>query len=156
MSFCNGASIFLWDERRFEISGTVIDANLNPGITTTMKTYISYSLNELLGFNSVGWDSDDTQMIREILMIVYHSFASWILWWLQESYSDRKTLLIRRSCNINATSISIAIGWFSNTQKYIDKRIDLPIRFGSMELHEYPLLAESWTLKKYRNWKNTD
>lgn len=50
----NGIS-FLFDEIRYEIGGVVIDRVRNPGITSTMKSYVSYNTNESLRLQNAAW-----------------------------------------------------------------------------------------------------
>ncbi|XP_071054930.1 uncharacterized protein [Onthophagus taurus] len=51
----NNAFLFLFDEIRYEINGVEIDRNIKPGITSTIKGYISYSDNESKALQSAGW-----------------------------------------------------------------------------------------------------
>lgn len=51
----NNGVMHLFDEIRYEIGGKVIDRVRNPGMTTTMKGYISYNSNESLRLQNAGW-----------------------------------------------------------------------------------------------------
>lgn len=51
----NNGVMHLFEEIRYEIGGKVIDRVRNPGITTTMKGYISYNSNESRRLQNAGW-----------------------------------------------------------------------------------------------------
>lgn len=53
--FVNNGVLHLFDEIRYEIGGKVIDRVRNPGIATTLKSYVSYNLNESLRLQNAGW-----------------------------------------------------------------------------------------------------
>lgn len=53
--FVNNGVLHLFDEIRYEIGGKVIDRVRNPGITTTMKGYVSYNINESRRLQNAGW-----------------------------------------------------------------------------------------------------
>lgn len=58
----NNAYAFLFEQIRFEINGVEIDRCVKPGITTTMKSYVSYSDNESKTMQLAGWSPfKDTQ-----------------------------------------------------------------------------------------------
>lgn len=51
----NNAYAFLFDNIRYELNGVEIDRCLKPGITSTMKTYISSNTNESRALEMAGW-----------------------------------------------------------------------------------------------------
>nr|XP_022902363.1 uncharacterized protein LOC111415086 [Onthophagus taurus] len=51
----NNAYLFLFDEIRYEINGVEIDRCIKPGVTSTIKGYISYTDNESKSLQSAGW-----------------------------------------------------------------------------------------------------
>lgn len=53
--FINNGILHLFDEIRYEIGGVTVDRIRNPGITTTMKNYISHSMNESILLQNAGW-----------------------------------------------------------------------------------------------------
>lgn len=51
----NNAYAFLFDLIRYEIGGVEVDRCTNPGITTAMKAYASFSESESRGLETAGW-----------------------------------------------------------------------------------------------------
>lgn len=51
----NNAFAFLFDEIRYEINGVEIDRVRNVGITSTMKGYLTHSMNDKNIFKNCGW-----------------------------------------------------------------------------------------------------
>lgn len=47
--FTNNAFAYLFDELRYEVNGQVVDRIRNPGVTTTIKSYVSSSEGDLKG-----------------------------------------------------------------------------------------------------------
>lgn len=92
-----------------EIDGTVIDRNQNPGVTSTMKTYISYSHNELLCLNNAGCDPvlrDNKRyfsvcMVLPLLLDFCEHFTKVIV------YTKLEQVLIRSRSNMNDALSSI-------------------------------------------------
>lgn len=59
IGFVNNGIAHLFDEIRYELGGVVIDRVRNPGITTTMKGYASFSQAESNALQNAGWDYTD-------------------------------------------------------------------------------------------------
>lgn len=53
--FVNNGLLHLFSEIRYEMNGVVIDSITNPGITTTMKGFLSFTLNEGRKHQNAGW-----------------------------------------------------------------------------------------------------
>lgn len=51
----NNAYAFLFEQIRYEINGVEVDRCNNPGITSAMKAYVSYSDNESKALQMAGW-----------------------------------------------------------------------------------------------------
>ncbi|KAK9754558.1 hypothetical protein QE152_g1125 [Popillia japonica] len=51
----NNAYAFLFEQIRYELNGVEIDRCIKPGITTTMKSYISLNDNESRSLEMAGW-----------------------------------------------------------------------------------------------------
>lgn len=170
LDFINGGVFFLWDEIRYELAGTVIDRNRNPGITSTMKTYVSYSHNEMLHLNNAGWDPSGTPVKTDEKGHFNVCIPLRLIFGFCEDHkrvivnTRQELVLIRSSSDVNATHSSKAeerpkviinkIIWkmphvsLSDTQKlkflqYIETGREFNIAFRSWELHEYPLVAET-------------
>ncbi|XP_050420245.1 uncharacterized protein LOC126833134 [Adelges cooleyi] len=56
--FVNNGAMFLFDEIRYELNSIEIDKIRNPGITTTIKGYISIPHGSVHRYQNAGWDSD--------------------------------------------------------------------------------------------------
>lgn len=172
LRFVSNGIMFLFDEIRYEIGGVIIDRNRNPGITSTMKTYVSFSSSEIQRWCHSGWDVNGTPTITDdegnfnvciplrLLLGFCEDFKKIIVNIRQE------LVLIRSNNDSNATINTKAtenpkidlnkIIWkmphieLSDTQKlkflqYIERGIELPIHFRTWELHEYPLLTKNMT-----------
>lgn len=170
LRFCNGGVFFLWDEIRYELAGTVIDRNRNPGITSTMKTYLSYSHNEMLRLHNAGWDLDGTPVMTDKKGYFNVCIPMRLLFGFCEDFkkvivnTKHELVLIRSSTDANAAFSSVVekkpkvvinkIIWkvphisLSDSQKlkflqYIENGRELAIPFRSWDLHEYPLVAQA-------------
>lgn len=53
--FTNNFPSFLFSEIRYELNGQLVDLNMNPGLTSTMKGYVSYNENESKALTIAGW-----------------------------------------------------------------------------------------------------
>jgi hypothetical protein len=56
----------LFDEIRLELGGVIVDRIKNPGITTTMKGYVSHTPNESTALINAGWSP--SKILIQILM----------------------------------------------------------------------------------------
>lgn len=59
----NNGIAFLFDEIRYELRGYIIDRNRNVGMTSLMKTLISYSPNEMTSWKNACWELEGTPLI---------------------------------------------------------------------------------------------
>lgn len=167
----NGLS-FLFDEIRYELGGAVIDRARNPGITSTMKNYISYNSNESKRLMNAGWYSGEDTVknfldqngnfsacipLRMILGMT-EDFRKIILNLRQElvfirSTTDNNAIYSTDSTEVLKLEI-FQIKWLIHhisaadverlhLMKIIEKSLDLKLAFRSWELHEYPKLQET-------------
>lgn len=65
--FTNNGLAFLFDEIRYELGGVVIDRVRNPGITTTIKGYVSFSQAESKSLQNAGWRVTDDNSNPDIV-----------------------------------------------------------------------------------------
>lgn len=168
--FVNNGVAFLFDEIRYEIAGKTVDRVRNPGITTSMKGYLSYNTNESLRLQNAGWSpSAQSQVVNaegyfnvclplRMLLGFAEDFRKILLNVKQE------LILIRSSTDTNAivnstagetvkvdlTQISWKIPHVSVADaerlkllKYLQKNVTMELGFRSWELHEYPLLQQT-------------
>lgn len=69
----NNALAFLFDEIRYEMGGEQVVVVRKPGITTTMKTMVSYGQSHLRALLTTGWGLQQTK--QDILDITSHTFS---------------------------------------------------------------------------------
>jgi hypothetical protein len=167
----------LFAEIRLELGGIIVDRIKKPGITTTMKGYISHTPNESTALINAGWSPfEDTYTNFD-----EQTSASDVCWPLSntlgfaEDYKKvvlnlcQELVLLRSSADLNATleatgleKAYIRITWqvphftVSDEEKLklfniIEKNNPLSIAHRRWELFNYPLLQEShsftWVLK---------
>lgn len=53
--FVNNGVAHLFSEIRYEMNGVVVDSVIKPGITSTMKGYVSYTSNDVKKLQNAGW-----------------------------------------------------------------------------------------------------
>ena len=58
VSFINNGLTFLFSEMKYELNGIQIQKIVNPGISTTLKGYCSYTKSDITSHNNAAWDSD--------------------------------------------------------------------------------------------------
>lgn len=59
----NNGIAFLFEEIRYELGGTVIDQIRNPGITSTLKSYVSYTKDQYRKLQNAGFCFDERPKI---------------------------------------------------------------------------------------------
>ncbi|XP_011865082.1 PREDICTED: uncharacterized protein LOC105560514, partial [Vollenhovia emeryi] len=52
----NNCVAFMFDEIRYELDGVEIDRTRNVGITSTLKNYVSASVDKMATLKNAGWD----------------------------------------------------------------------------------------------------
>jgi hypothetical protein len=162
----------LFDEIRLELGGVIVDRIKNPGITTTMKGYVSHTPNESTALINAGWSPlEDTYTNFDA-----QTGAFDVCWPLSnilgfaEDYKKvvlnlrQELILLRSSTDLNATLEATGlekayiritrIVWqvphftVSDEEKLklfniIEKNNPLSIAHRRWELFTYPLLQES-------------
>lgn len=166
----NNAFAFLFDEIRYELGGVVVDRVRNPGITTVMKGYVSFTENDCVRYHNAGWNHLETPKVLskngyfnvcvplKILMGVFEDFKKIIINIRQElvlirSFSDIncvKTTKAGEKPNISINKVSWKIEHIKVDDEaklkllsYVEHGRDLTIAFRGWELHEYPLLQQT-------------
>lgn len=170
LRFTNNGFAFLFDEIRYELGGVVVDRNRNPGITSTIKTYVSFSKNEMVRWYIAGWNLEGTPTLTDTNGNFNVCIPLRLLLGFGEDFKKiivntrQELVLVRSNSDLNAVVTTVAqekpqitlnkIIWkvphisLSDTQKlkflqYIERGRDLPIAFRCWELHEYPLLQQT-------------
>lgn len=170
LSFINCGILFLFDEIRYELGGTVVDRVRNPGVTALMKGYVSYTENESLKLNNSGWSHlANPKLVDQngnfCVCVPLKMFLGFAEDFNKIIVNTRQELiLIRSTSDVNAIHTNkpdetpkIALQkilWkvphvsVSDTEKLkilkcVDSGRDLDIPFRCWELQEYPLLQET-------------
>lgn len=172
IKLANNAFTFLFDEIRYELGGVVVDRVRNPGITSLIKGYISFTEQECLRYQNAGWHAPNTQskdvadnehfnvcIPLKMLMGVFEDFKKIVVNIRQElvlirSFSDTNSVVTSKA-EEKTPNISIGkITWKIEHVKvddeaklkllnYVEHGRDLTIAFRGWELHEYPLLQQT-------------
>lgn len=169
----NNFIAFLFEEIRFELGGVIIDRVKNPGITTSMKGYVSHTPNESVALMNASWTPLDTSPHKIIDSTTGQFDVCWPLSTILGFAEDYKKILvnvrqelvlIRSSDDLNTIiektglekgKIKInKIVWkvphvtVSDYEKLkilnvIEKNIPLNITHRKWELFSYPALQNS-------------
>jgi hypothetical protein len=111
--FVNNAFTHLFEEIRYELGGKVIDKVRNPGITTTLKGYVSHCADDISWLSNSGWLSiNDRRVAGELADINSGNFNITIplknLLGFAEDYNkiimniQQELVLIRSNADLNA------------------------------------------------------
>lgn len=174
VEFTNNAMMFLFQDIRYEINGVEIDRIKNPGITTTIKSYLSMNAGQskvaaIWGWNMNGFKSDDGFFSVIIPLNKIMGFA--------EDYNKiimnckHELILNRSNSNLNSVKIDDAnnmqldierVQWrvphikVSDRErltllKHLEKDKPIQLAFRNWDLYEYPFLPRtskhSWSVK---------
>ncbi|KAJ8972050.1 hypothetical protein NQ317_001520 [Molorchus minor] len=181
LQFINNGIAFLFRELRYELNGIVVDSVRNVGLVSTIKNYLSYNENESVLLQNAGWfpNKSANQKILvdasgnfnvciplKLLMGFFEDFRKVIINMKQE-------LVLIRSSNDNdaitslddteipkidiqklywkVPHVTVSIQEQLRLNKTINKNVELPIKFRSWELIEYPSLSSTtrhtWPVK---------
>ncbi|KAK9694258.1 hypothetical protein QE152_g33629 [Popillia japonica] len=172
LTFINNGLAFLFEEIRYELAGTVIDRNKNPGITSTLKSYVSFTSNQMDRLKNAGISHLEHPKIvnkdgyfnacipLSHLLGAMEDYQKVILNVRQElvlirSNSDLNAVVNNPSTATDKPKIQInKILWkvphiiVSDTQKlkfleYTDKSSNIQVAFRSWELQELPLVQQT-------------
>lgn len=163
----NNAFAFLFDEIRYEINGIEIDRVRNPGVTSTLKGYASFSPNRVRGLENAGWTSPGGNLSIDKNGAFSTCIPLDILLGFCEDYRKilinlkQELVLIRSGSDLNSVAgtddVQIKLDkviWrvphirVSDQQrlrllKIVDKNQTVAIPFRSWSLHEFPSLPTS-------------
>lgn len=176
LEIINNGILFLFDEIRYELGGTLVDRVRSPGITTLMKGFPSFTGPECLRYQNAGWTIPNITKTSsgyfnvciplKIIMGVFEDFKKIILNVKQElilirSFSDNNCLVsskVGEKANIRVDKVAwhiehVKVDDSSKLKllNFIEQGRDLSIAFRGWELHEYPSLKETmqhtWNVK---------
>ena len=163
----NNCVAFMFDEIRYELNGVEIDRCRNPGITTTLKNYVSLSADRSKVLANAGWnyaiDYDND---------IFHSGAFNFCVPLNALLGFCELILIRSRVDTNVMHCTSATAWPKLEIRKVQWRMPhvvleevnklsmlrilesgrpIAMSFRSWSLHEYPLLQartkHTWTVK---------
>lgn len=167
--FCNNGIAFLFSSIRYEVNGVTVDNTTNPGITTSMKGYVSLSPNESRKFQNGGWYAlNDSTLIDDqgnfnACVPLRHMLG------FAEDYPKvmvnikQELILVRSNSDKNATVgpeeavVSISTIYWKvphihpglKQELYltnqIKKGIDIQIAFRNWQLHVFPSINQTKT-----------
>lgn len=174
-TFTNNCMAFLFDEIRYELNGVEIDKNKNPGVTSTIKGYVSFNENESSKLIHSGWSHNVSPTLTD------GSFNFCIplkhLLGFAEDYqkiiinSKHELILIRSRSDVNSyistandemnvkieklqwkmPHVSVADHEKIKILKTIQSNRSIKTCFRNWEMYEYPVLPVSkqhlWTVK---------
>jgi hypothetical protein len=170
---------FLFDEIRYELDGVEIDRNRNVGITSTLKNYVSLSLDESVTMKNAAWGDTTDAMSPD----GYFNFCvplSMLLGFCEDYkrivLNARHELILLRSRNDNnslegSSALQPKIELFKiqwrmphvilndvnklSLLKTLETGRYLSMSFRSWDLYEFPLLQSTtkhlWTVKTATN-----
>lgn len=176
LKFINNAFCYLFREIRYEMNGIVVDSNRNVGLTSTIKSYLSYNESESIKLQNAGWFPKESEISDggkfnvciplKILMGFFEDYKKIILNMKQE------LVLIRSSNDLDAVvapddtekpkitidklywrvpHVSVGIPQQLSLTKILDKNVEILVPFRSWELIEYPSLTQTtrhtWPVK---------
>ncbi|KAJ8914168.1 hypothetical protein NQ315_016247 [Exocentrus adspersus] len=170
LKLINNAFEFLFRELRYELNGVLVDSIRNVGLTSTLKSYLSYNEDESIALENAGWYPRSTRVLDianrkfsvciplKMLMGFFEDYKKIILNMKQE------LVLIRCSNDIDAVileddsekpkihieriywrmpHITVAIPQQLALTKILDKNREILLSFRSWELIELPSLSEN-------------
>lgn len=170
----NNWPAFLFDEIRYELNSVEVDKVRNPGITSTLKGYISFTYNDLLRYENAGWtetgisyEKFDICIPLKILLGFAEDYKRIIINCRQELILNRSSVDINalisnvdsaKSCSITLNKVvwkmphvNVEDSVRLKLLKTLDSRKPIYISFRSWELFEYPYLPKttkhSWSVK---------
>ncbi|XP_050509170.1 uncharacterized protein LOC126886340 [Diabrotica virgifera virgifera] len=179
LKFINNAIAYLFREIRYEMNGVTLDSVRNLGLVSTLKNYLSLNDNTSKLLINAGWCPQEKDKILIDTKGNFNVFIPLKLWLgIFEDFnkvvlgSRQELILIREKDDLDAVIASdetenpkiklSKISWHVPhitpsipqqliLNKIINSNIELPIKFRSWELIEYPVLPNStrhtWPVK---------
>lgn len=160
--FVNNGVAHLFSEIRYEMNGVVIDSVSKPGITSTMKGYVSYTTDDVKRLQNAGWLPDTSSSTTDAQGNFNVCIPLRMLLGFAEDYGKvilnirQELVLIRSNTDDDALvagtdtdpvkvtidkiywkvpHITAGLAQELALTKYIDKNIDTQVAFRSWQLH---------------------
>lgn len=168
--FCNNGIAFLFSQIRYELNGVTVDTNLHPGLTATIKGYLSFSPNESRKYQNGGWCGTENSTLLDINGNFNACLPLKTLLGFAEDYRKvilnirQELVLVRSNSDKNAvvgpeTEVKITLnkiywklphitpGLTEEVQltKYIGRSVDTQIAFRNWQLHIFPSVNQTKT-----------
>lgn len=171
VKFTNNGLTYLFEEIRYELGGVCIDRVRNPGITSTMKGYVSFTKSESNNLQNAGWDHENHPSLLDDKGNFSACIPLKMLMGFAEDFNKiimnirQELVLIRSNNDLNAIyqfsdkkekykvtlskvlwkmpHITVSDSQKLRLLKQFESNRDLNIAFRSWELHEYPQLQQS-------------
>src|ERR1700712_2491207 len=93
INLTNNAFAFLFDEIRYELNGVEIDRVRNLGLTSTMKGYLTHSMNDQHIFGNYGWVSSPVKYYSDISAEGYFNVCIPLAFLLSFADDHRKVIV---------------------------------------------------------------
>lgn len=166
----NNFVAFLFEELRYELGGVIVDRVKNPGITTSMKGYVSFTPNESVALANASWTNFNNFNYDKNTGYFDICWPLSMIFGFAEDYKKvllnlrQELVLIRSSEDLNCICEStgvekgkiqlLKIVWrmphltVSDYEKIklldiIEKNVPIPITHRRWEMFSYPMLQES-------------
>lgn len=167
--FVNNGIVHLFSEIRYEINGVVIDSVTKPGITSTMKGYVSYTADDVKRLQNAGWLPQSDSSIVDAQGNFNVCIPLRMLLGFAEDYGKvivnirQEIVLIRSNTDNDAIvntkkdepikviiekiywkvpHITAGLAQELALTKYIDRNIDTQVAFRSWQLHMIPAVNQ--------------
>jgi hypothetical protein len=171
-NFVSNFGAFLFEEIRYELNGFEIDRCKNVGVTSNMKGYTSFNVNDMNLLKIAGWKVENQAIpctfscciplntllgfaedYQKILMNAKHEII------LVRSRNDTNCFVgVNDVMKINIQKIQWKIPHVHVSDaaklmllKYVERKQPIPMSFRSWELYEYPTLPQTdrhiWAVK---------
>lgn len=112
-NFINNGLVYLFSEIRYEINGATVDMVKNPGITSTIKSLISYTKNEVIRLEHSGLTLDANPTICDVNGNFTACIPLSMLLGFAEDYNkiivniNQQLVLVRSNTDVNAIQTTI-------------------------------------------------
>lgn len=171
LTIVNNGLLYLFEEIRYELNGLVIDKVRNPGVTSTLKNFVSLTPNETNRYENACWSgsSKNPNILDEegkfnvciplnLLLGFCEDYKKILVNIRQElvllrSSSDLNCVVSSKADEVPIITINKIVWRMPHIQvndseklqllNIIDRGADLQIAFRGWELHEFPLLQQT-------------
>lgn len=175
VALINNWPSFLFDEIRYELNSVEVDKSRNPGITSSLKGYLSFTPCDIQRFENAGWTENgmircekfDVCVPLKILLGFAEDYRKIIINCRQELILQRTSVDLNalisdneaaKSCSVELHKVTWKMPHVSvedsvrlRLLKTLDSSRPIYISFRSWEIFEYPYLPKttkhSWSVK---------